>query len=133
MEPLLADGAEAVAWPSRSIRTGDVVAIRAAGRVTVHRVVARVGDRLVHQGDRASGAGVARAGEVVGRVAAAGGRFRRTPRAWLLLLGLMASHIIMSPAILTVALAPLTYLRASFGVLASARSPAHSRPRQAAP
>lgn len=93
MEPALADGAVVVPTPGRPVRVGDVVAIAAAGRVTLHRVVARVGDRIVHQGDRGERAGVARVREVIGHVDAPA-RFRRTPSAWRLALALGARYFL---------------------------------------
>lgn len=93
MEPGLPDGAETVAWPGRPVRVGDVVALRAGPHVMLHRVVARVGDRLVHQGDRGVGAGVARLRDVIGHVDSRAGRFRRSPPAWLLTLGLLARFL----------------------------------------
>lgn len=90
MEPGLPAGAEAVAWPGRPVRVGDVVALRSGPNVMLHRVVARVGDRLVHQGDRGLRAGVARVREVIGHVDVPAGRYRRSPPAWRLTLGLLA-------------------------------------------
>lgn len=91
MEPILPDGSFVTTQAPRFVRAGDVVAIAAAGRVTLHRVVARVGDRIVHQGDRGERAGVARVREVIGRVDAPG-RYRRTPSAWRLVLALCARY-----------------------------------------
>jgi hypothetical protein len=93
MAPLLPDGAVVAVAPADDVRVGDVVAIAAGGDLTVHRVVARVGDRLVHQGDRGARAGVAGVCQVVGRVKTAPASFRRTRSAWLLTLGLWARYL----------------------------------------